>query len=117
MASTPSLAQMYGAAETSTFLGLPSCSDLSQLHAPIAILGAPGATPYASVGAYCRSGPAALRRAVAPLSANMERHDFDAAAPLFPAGAPKPADCGDIPFSATDFAANRRAIHDAVKAV
>ena len=113
--ASPNLAALYGAADTSTFLGFRSCPDLRQLDAPIAILGAAGATPYAAVGAYCRNGPAALRQAMATLSANVDRYDFDAAGPLFPAA--KPVDCGDLPFSETDFATNRRAIDDAVRAI
>ena len=117
MALLPSLAALYDATETGTFLGLRSCPDLDKLDAPIALLGAFGATPYASVGAYCRNGPAALRQALAGMSASVERHDFDAGGPLFPTDAVKPVDCGDVPFSETDFEANRRAIERAVRAV
>ena len=117
MASPPNLAALYGATETSTFLGFRSCPDLGALDAPVALLGALGATPYAAVGAYCRSGPAALRQAMAGLSANLDRHDFDSDGPLFPGDAAKPVDCGDLPFSETDFAANRRAIDQAVRTI
>ena len=117
MASPPNLAALYGAAETSTFLGFRSCPDLGKLEAPIALLGALGATPYAAVGAYCRNGPAALRSALAGLSANVDRHDFDAGGPLFPSDAAKPVDCGDLPFSETDFEANRRTIDQAVRTI
>ncbi len=117
MTSPPSLAALYGATETRTFLGLRSCLDLSTLDAPIALLGAPGATPYASVGAYCRNGPAALRHAMAGLSASLDRHDFDADGLLFPSDAAKPVDCGDVPFSETDFEANRQAIDQAVRTI
>jgi agmatinase len=115
MVSPPDLAALYGATETTTFLGFQSWSDLSKLDAQIALLGVPGATPYASVGAYCRNAPAALRRGVASLSANVDRHDFDADGPLFPSDAAKPVDCGDLPFSETDFQANRNAINQAVR--
>ena len=117
MASPPSLAALYGATQTSRFLGFRPCPDLSKLDAPIALLGAPGATPYASVGAYCRNGPAALRQAMAGMSANVDRHDFDVGGSLFPSDAAKPVDCGDVPFSDTDFEANRRAIDQAVRTV
>jgi agmatinase len=117
MVSPPNLAALYGATETSTFLGLPSWPDLSKLEAPIALIGVPGATPYASVGAYCRNGPAALRRGMAGLSANVDRHDFDADGPLFPSDTVRPVDCGDLPFSESDFQANRNAISQAVRVV
>jgi agmatinase len=117
MASPPNLAGLYGATGTSTFLGLRSWSDPSKLDAPIALLGVPGATPYESVGAYCRNGPAALRRAMAELSANVDRHDFDAGGRLFSSDVVKPVDCGDLPFSETDFQANRDAIREVVRTV
>lgn len=113
----PNLAALYGASETTTFLGFRSCSDLSTLEAPIALLGAAGATPYASVGAYCRNGPAALRQIMAGMSANVDRHDFDAGGSLFPNDAAKPVDCGDLPFSEDDSAANRRTIGQAVRTI
>src|SRR5690242_15745565 len=115
MAAAPDLAALYGASETSTFLGFQSWRDLGRLDAPIALLGVPGATPYVSVGAYCRNGPAALRRAMAGQSANVDRYDFDANGPLFPNDAAKPVDCGDLPFSETDFEENRSAIGEAVR--
>jgi agmatinase len=117
MVSPPDLAALYGATETSTFLGFQSCPDLSKLEAPIALLGVPGATPYASVGAYCRNGPAALRRGMANLSASVDRHDFDADGPLFSNDAAKPVDCGDLPFNESDSQANRSAISEAVRVV
>jgi len=117
MVSLPNLAALYGATETSTFLGLPSCPDLSKLEAPIALIGVPGATPYASVGAYCRNGPAALRWGMAGLSTDVDRHDFDAGGPLFPSDTMKPVDCGDLPFNESDFRANRDAISQAVRVV
>ena len=117
MASPPALAALYGATETNTFLGLQSWPDRSTFDVPVALFGVPGATPYASVGAYCRNGPSALRRAMAGLSANVDRHDFDAGGPLFPGHGAKPVDCGDLPFSETDFAANRDAIGQTVRTV
>lgn len=117
MASPPNIAALYGATETDTFMGFRSCPDLSKLDAPIALLGVLGATPYASVGAYCRNGPAALRRVLAGLSGNVDRYDFDASGTLFPSDAMKPVDCGDLPFSENDFQANRDAIGAAVRTI
>ena len=75
------IGSMYGARETSTFLGLPACSDLFALDARIAILGAGCATPYASVGAYCADAPMAIRAAMAPYSATTTHYDFDLGGP------------------------------------
>ena len=65
MSLKPDLGALFGATEASTFLGLEACEDLDDLAAPIAIIGALGATPYGSVGAYCRNAPDALRQATA----------------------------------------------------
>jgi agmatinase len=54
---------------------------------------------------------------MAAFSANVDRHDFDANGPLFPSDVAKPADCGDLPFSETDFQVNRNAISQAVRTV
>ncbi|CAM5777292.1 agmatinase [Labrys miyagiensis] len=112
------LGALFGAAaETRTFLGLPDCPDLSALTAPIALIGAPCATPYASVGAYCRHAPDALRRATASLTANIDRHDFDSGGAVFPAAHLKAVDCGDLPFDEADPAGNRAIIRDAVSRI
>lgn len=117
MNQKPDLGALFGAGETSTFLGLDACADLSALDAPIAILGVPCATPYRSVGAYCRNAPDALRRATAPLTANLERHDFDSGGQVFPERRLRAVDCGDIPFDEADGAANRDAIRGAVRTI
>ncbi|MBD8556123.1 arginase family protein [Rhizobium sp. CFBP 8762] len=115
MGTNADLGALFGAAaDTTTFLGLKSCSDLETLTAPVALLGAPCATPYASVGAYCRNAPDALRRATGSLTANVDRHDFDHGGPVFPDPDLRPVDCGDLSFDETDGAANRQKIADAV---
>ena len=115
MDSKPNLGALYGAdADTTSFLHLATCADLDTLMAPVAILGAPAATPYASVGAYCRNAPDALRQATGVLTANVDRHDFDHGGPVFPMPAKRPVDCGNLAFSETDSAANRASIRDAV---
>lgn len=117
MNQKPDLGALFGAGETSTFLGLDACDDLSTLDAPIAILGVPCATPYRAVGAYCRNAPDALRRATASLTANLERHDFDSGGQVFPERRLRAVDCGDLPFDEADGAANRDAIRGAVRTI
>ena len=56
---------MFGSGEANTFLGLPACPDLEKLEADVALLGAPCATPYPSVGPYCAGAPKAIRAAMA----------------------------------------------------
>src|SRR5947209_5400364 len=97
------IGSMYRSPETSTFLGLPACSDLASLDAAIAILGAGCATPYASVGAYCADAPAAIRAAMANYSAALSHQDFDLGGPMLgPAHTGTVVDCGDLPFDEAD---------------
>lgn len=117
MTEKPDLAALFGATECRTFLGLDACTDLAALDAPAALIGAPCATPYGAVGAYCRNAPDALRRSIASLSANIDRHNFDLGGPLFPPGARRAVDCGNLPFDETDPAANRDTIRNAVSAI
>jgi len=118
MNERPDLGALFGAAaKTTTFLGLDACTDLDTLEAPIAVIGAPCATPYASVGAYCRNAPDALRQATASLTANLDRHDFDSGGAVFPAEHLKAVDCGNLPFDEGDPTGNRRTIREAVAKV
>src|SRR5580704_5742242 len=111
------IGSMYGSRETSTFLGLPACSDLTALDARIAIVGAGCATPYASVGAYCDDAPGAIRAAMAPYSATTTHYDFDLGGPLFASGKASAADCGDLPVDEADAPRNRERIRAAVSTI
>lgn len=117
MNNKPDLAALFGATKVDTFLGLERCTDFKTIDASSAFIGAPCATPYGSVGAYARNGPESLRQAIAALSANVERHNFDLGGPTFPKGARRAVDCGDLPWSETDFVSNRATIRDAVSTV
>lgn len=113
MGEDPNLGALYGATSGSqTFLGLDACDDLTRLDAPIAIIGAPCASPYHSVGAYCRNGPDALRRATAAMAFNIDCHDFDSGGQVFPGR--RAVDCGDLPFDEGDGAGNRQIIRRAI---
>lgn len=113
----PDLGALFGAAKTETFLGLDPCPDVASLTAPIALFGAPGATPYASVGAYCAAAPRALRDATAALTANLDRHNFDLGGPTFPDPALRPVDLGDLAYDGIDFAANRAQIETTTRRI
>lgn len=117
MSQKPNLAALFGATEAETFLGLEPCHDLSQIDASSAYIGAPCATPYGSVGAYAQNGPDSLREAIASLSANLHRHNFDLDGPIFPEGTKPAVDCGNLPWSNTDFAANRANIRNAISKI
>lgn len=118
MTSSPDLGALFGASgKADTFLGLESCPSLSDLAAPIALIGAPCASPYPSVGAYCRNGPDALRRATASFTANVDRHDFETGGPLFPDRRLRPVDCGNLPYDEADAPGNRDTIRTAVQTI
>lgn len=117
MSTKPDLAALFGATEAGTFLGLEACEDLEKIDASSAFIGAPCATPYGSVGAYARNGPASLRKAIASLTANIDRHNFDLGGPTFPDGVQRAVDCGDLPWSESDFAGNRATIREAASTV
>ena len=114
MSNKPDLAALFGATESDTFLGLEACIDLDRIDASSAFIGAPCATPYGSVGAYAQNGPSSLRQAIASLTANLERHNFDLDGPTFPHGTKRAVDCGDLTWSDSNFRQNRQTIHDAV---
>jgi agmatinase len=115
MTQRPDVGAMFGATETETFLGLPRAENLAALDAKIAILGAPCATPYRSVGPYCAGAPRAIRAAIAGYAANLHHVDFDIGGPIFP-GPIAAVDGGDLACT-EDPAANRIAIRQAVATV
>ena len=117
MAQNPDLAALFGATPATTFLGLAACDDVTTIDASSAFIGAPCATPYRSVGPYCQNGPDSLRQAAASLTANLDRHNFDLGGPTFPNWTKRAVDCGDLPWSETDFAANRATIQETVATV
>jgi len=112
-----SIGQMYGAKPSDTFMGLPRCTDLARLDLPVALIGAPCATPYRSVGPYCAEAPRAIRAAMSHYGANLHHIDFDLGAPIFPGGKALAADCGDLSWSADDAAGNRARIKEAVTTI
>jgi len=110
--SGSSIGDMFGAATTSTFLGLPEATVESGARAAIAILGRADSDPLPSVGAYCAGGPAAIRAGIA----NGRRRATTWIRPrraMLPEGVTA-VDCGDLPIDLEDSAANRRRITAAV---
>ena len=116
MTRRPSLAAMFGSTGGGTFMGIEACEDLERFDARIALLGAPAASPYASVGAYCAEGPRAIREGMAAFASNLSHHDFEVGGPIFPGGKGA-ADCGDLPFDERDSAGNRDRIRNAVSKI
>jgi len=117
MSGKPDLAALFGATSTDTFLGLNRCKDFTSIRASSAFIGVPCATPYGSVGAYAKNGPKSLRQAIASLTANIERHNFDLGGATFPQGTMRAVDCGDLEWDEQDFASNRNTIREAVATI
>ena len=117
MNKKPDLATLFGATKTNTFFGLEACNNYDTINASSAFIGALCATPYGPVGAYARNGPESLRKAIGSLTANIDRHNFDLGGPTFPDGTKRAVDCGDLPWSRTDFAYNRAIINRAISKI
>jgi agmatinase len=107
---------MFGASAATTFMGLPAQA-LDAISADVVIVGAPCATPYASVGAYCAAAPLAIRSVMANYAPALSHYDVDLGGPLVVAGAGTVADAGDIAFDVGDPAGNRGRIERAVAAI
>lgn len=110
------LAQMFGATEGSTFMGLPACDDLAALDAAMAIVGADGCTPYPSVGFYCAGGPQAIRAAALSWAANLGHVNFDLGGPILPEGV-RAVDAGDLTQDPDDPEGNRDRLRRAITAM
>lgn len=111
-----SLGSMFGAGDSGSFLGLPAATT-EQLHgADIVVIGAPCATPYSSVGPYCKDAPAAIRAASAAYSGIRHHHNFDLGGPMLVEGT-SAVDIGDVPWDDTAYEANRAVIRHTCETV
>ena len=112
---TPDMSAMFGGEVKGGFMDLPlaPCGELQ--GADIVVLGAPSATPYASVGPYCAGAPDAIRAADG-WPGVLGHYDFDLGGEMLAEGA-KAVDWGNLDYSEQDFAANRARISQAVKSV
>ena len=111
-----SLGSMFGAGDSGTFLGLSSAAADDLGGADIVVIGAPCATPYSSVGPYCKDAPAAIRAASATYSGIRHHHNFDLGGPMLVDGTDA-VDVGDVPWDDTAFEANRAAIRHTCETV
>lgn len=110
-----SLAEMFGGGVPETFFGVPKAAP-GAVAGAVTYLAADMATPYASVGAYCAGGPAAIRAAAAAYAANFAHVNFDLGGPVAPEGVAI-VDAGEVPTAEGDAAGNRAQIGAAVGAV
>jgi len=113
-AASSTIGAMFGSPSGGSFLDLPKATIAEGARADVAILGAPAATPYPSVGPYCAGGPAAIRAGIANWAGARDHMDFDLGGPMVAAGT-SAVDCGDLAYDAKDAAANRARIAGAVR--
>ena len=105
---SPEMKSMFGGKTSGGFFDLPLIEPGKVEDADIVIVGAPAATPYATVGNYCADAPDAIRDAFG-WPGVLNHHDFDIDGYLLADGI-KAVDLGNLPYSETDFAANRETI-------
>ena len=111
----PEMKAMFGGTPSGGFFDLPVAPVGDTANADIVLVGAPAATPYASVGNYCAGAPEAIRAAFG-WPGVLGHHDFDIDGYLLPEGV-SAVDWGDLDYSETDFAANRESIGNCIGAV
>jgi len=103
---------MFGGQPEGGFFDLPLLPPGEVADASIVLMGAPGATPYTSVGSYCADAPAAIRKAFG-WPGVLGHHDFDIDGYLLPDKG-MAIDWGDLDYSDTDFSVNRELIQNQV---
>jgi agmatinase len=108
------IGNLFGGASAGGFFDVPLRPAGEVGSAEIVVMGAATATPYASVGAYCADGPAAIRSAVGWPGMG-DHYDFDLGGTLL--DGVEAADWGDLPISDQDFEQNRTTIREHVGAV
>lgn len=98
-----------------TFCGVPY-TDIRELDADVAVIGAPHGTPYKpGTPSHAASGADGVRKALSWYSTGAEQMDFDTLQPVF-AGA-RVADLGNVTSDLEDGEANRRNIEEVTRAV
>ena len=113
--SSPEMKAMFGGSPGGGFFDLPLAQPGETRDADIILLGAPAATPYASVGNYCAAAPDAIRNAFG-WPGVLQHHDFDIDGYLLPEGV-QALDWGNLDYSETDFGANRDRIREQVATI
>jgi len=108
------IGNLFGGAAAGGLFDVPVGSPGNVGSAEIVVMGAATATPYASVGAYCAEGPAAMRSAVGWPGMG-DHYDFDVGGTLL--GSVEAVDWGDLQISDEDFEQNRTTIREHVRAV
>lgn len=113
--SPPQMGAMFGGQVMKGLLDIRVAELGNTNNADIVVMGAPIATPYESVGAYCAEAPDAVRSAFG-WPGVLNHHDFDLGGKIFLSDT-SAVDWGNLPCSESDFEHNRKLICDNVKTV
>jgi agmatinase len=101
-----------------TFAGFPSCVDLTQLQADIALIGIPYGTPYApEKPPHSLHAPNVIRRESNRYKDDPTAWDFDLGGTLLGDFSIRVVDCGDLPGSQDDPVGNRERAQDVVASI
>lgn len=106
---------MFGGQTNGGLFDIPVAPSGEVENADIVVIGAPSATPYASVGAYCAGAPDAIRSA-GGWPGVLDHYDFDLGGKILAEGT-QAVDWGNLDYSDNDYASNRQTISQAVKTV
>jgi agmatinase len=106
--TSPQMGAMFGGQVMRGLLDIRVSEPGSTDNADIVVMGAPIATPYKSVGAYCAEAPDTVRSAFG-WPGVLDHHDFDLGGKIFPDGT-SAVDWGNLPCSESDFDHNRKLI-------
>lgn len=113
--SKPNMGAMFGGKSMGGLFDIPFSKPGDVNGADIVVMGAPVATPYGTVGAYCGDAPNAIRAGFGWPGVG-EHFDFDLDGKLLGECAVA-VDWGDLECSFSDFEYNRRLIKENVKTV
>ena len=101
-----------------TFAGFPSCVDLAQLQADIALIGIPYGTPYTpEKPPHGLQAPNAIRRESNRYKDDPVAWDFDLGGTLLGDFSKRVVDCGDLPGSQDDPEGNRERAQEVVASI
>jgi agmatinase len=101
-----------------TFAGFPSCVDLAQLQADIALIGIPYGTPYApEKPPHSLHAPDAIRRESNRYKDDPVAWDFDLNGTLLGDSSIRVVDCGDLPGNQNDPEGNRERAQEMVASI
>jgi agmatinase len=101
-----------------TFAGFPSCIDLVQLQADIALIGIPYGTPYVmEKPLHSLHSPNAIRRESNRYKEDPVAWDFDLGGTLLGDSGIRVTDCGDLPGNQDDPEGNRERAKAAVASI